>query len=97
MVRAQQLRSARLLRVGVAYLSWLASTVAKELEDSTFMEWFTCVDGALGIDLLSVSARTMRCSTSSYDLIQPMGAGWIHTPTACPVGIKLIGDHARTR
>ena len=37
-------------------LSWLAGTMAKELEDSTFMEWFTCVDGALGIDLLSVSA-----------------------------------------
>ena len=34
----------------------LTSSVAKELEYSTFMEWFTCVDGALGIDLLSVSA-----------------------------------------
>ena len=40
----------------MAALSWLAGTVAKELEDSTFIEWFTCVDGALGIDLLSVSA-----------------------------------------
>ena len=37
-------------------MSRLAGTVANELEDSTFMEWFTCVDGALGIDLLSVSA-----------------------------------------
>ena len=34
----------------------MAGTVARELEDSTFMKWFTCVDGALGIDLLSVSA-----------------------------------------
>ena len=40
----------------MADLSRLAGTVAKELEDSTFMEWFTCVDGALGIDLLSASA-----------------------------------------
>ena len=55
-MRARQLRLARLLRVGVVGLGRLAGTVAKELEDSTFMEWFTCVDGALGIDLLSVSA-----------------------------------------
>ena len=40
----------------MAGLSWLVGTVAKELEDSTFMEWFTGVDGALSIDLLSVSA-----------------------------------------
>ena len=55
-VRARQRRLARLLRVGVAGLGRLAGTVAEELANSKLAQSSTCVDGALGIDLLSVLA-----------------------------------------
>ena len=68
----------------MAGLSGLAGTVAKELEDSTFMEWFTCVDGALGIDLLSASATHNMLFNDNVELSDPslayMGAGSVRLP-----------------
>ena len=49
--RARQLRSGRVLRVGVAGPGQLAGSVAKELKDSTLVMWLTRVDGPLDVDL----------------------------------------------
>ena len=45
--RDQQLRSGRVLRVGVASLGRLTRAMDKELKDSKFMERSTCAGGPL--------------------------------------------------
>lgn len=49
--RARQLRSGRVLRVGVAGPGQLVGSVAEELKDSTLVMWLTRVDGPLDVDL----------------------------------------------
>ena len=73
-VRDRQLRWARLLYVGVAGLGRLTGSVAKELENSIFMEWSTNVNGPLdvesGVDL--VDSPWTRTSVLLFDkLIGP--------------------------
>ena len=59
--RSRQLRSARLLCLGVVSLSQLSGTVAKELTDSIFTVWFAHRGGLLGVDLLLVWSMFNAC------------------------------------
>ena len=49
--RDRQLRSGRVLRVGVASLGRLARAMAKELKEPILNERSTCVGGLLDVDL----------------------------------------------
>jgi hypothetical protein len=59
--RDRQLRSARVLRVGVAGLDQLAGSAAEELKDSMLVMWFTRVNGPLDVDLQLVLPTFNAC------------------------------------
>ena len=59
--RARQLRSGRVLRVGVAGPGRLTGSVAEELKDSMLVMWFTRVDGPLDVDLELVLPTIKVC------------------------------------
>ena len=74
--RDQQLRSGRILRVGVASLGRLTRAMDKELKDSKFMERSTCAGGPLDVELQRVW-RTLNVwlNVEGYGHARPMGAG----------------------
>ena len=92
--RNRQLRSARVLRFGLASLSPLMGSVAEELKDSNVMEWSTCRCGPLSVDLWLVWSALNVCFNVDA---RPCAANVSHIgmPAARPLGLTLIGDRAR--
>ena len=70
-------------------------SVAKKLEDSITMEWSTRVDGPLSVDFTRVS-RTFSALFNVELWPCPACVSRFCIPAACPVGLELIGEHART-
>ena len=94
MSRDRQLRSVRVLRIWLASLGALTSSVAEELKYSKFVERPMCRCGPLGVDLWLVG-RTFNewfnvelCPLPAHDSRAGMRA-------ACLVDLKLNGGRAR--
>ena len=92
--RDRQLRSARVLRFGLASIAPLVGSVAEELKDSILIKWSTRVVGPHGVDFVHVS-RTFNewfnvelCPLPAHDSRSGIRA-------ACPVDLKLNGGRAR--
>ena len=86
---------ARVLCVGVVGLGRLAGTVVKELTGFNMLERFTCADGTRSIDFELVwrpLIEWLNVETRPF----PACGSWIHTPSACPVSVKLNGGRAST-
>ena len=94
MSRDPQLRSGRVVRSGLGGLGPLVGSVAKELEDSNVVEWFTCRRGPLGVDLWLVRSALNACFNVDT-CTSPAHSGRIYVPAACPVGSKLDGERER--
>ena len=86
--RDQQLRSGRILRVGVASLGRLTRAMDKELKDSDLTERSTCAGGPLDVELQRVW-RTLNVWLNVEIWPCPAYGSWIHTPAARSVGLKL--------
>ena len=86
--RDQQLRSGRILRVGVASLGRLTRDMDKELKDSDLTERSTCAGGPLDVELQRV-CRTLNVWSSVEIWPCPAYESWIHIPAAQSVGLKL--------
>ena len=91
--RDQQLRSRRVLRVGVASSGRLTRAMDKELKDSKFMERSTCVGGPLDVNLQRVK-RTRNVWSSVEIWPCPAYGSCIHMPAARSVGLKLNSGRA---
>ena len=88
--RDQQLRSGRILRVGVATLGRMTRAMDKELKDSDLTEHSTCAGGPLDVELQRVW-RTLDLWLNVEIWPYPAYGSWIHTPAARSVGLKLNG------
>ena len=86
--RDQQLRSGRILRVGVATLGRMARAMDKELKDSDLTEHSTCAGGPLDVELQRVW-RTLNVWINVEIWPCPAYGSWIHMLTARSVGLKL--------
>ena len=65
--RDRQLRSGRVLRVGVASLGQVARAMARELKEYIPIERSTCVGGLLDVDLQRVwRTRHMRFNVETW-------------------------------
>ena len=73
MSRDRQARSERVLRFGLASLDALTSSVAEELTDSNFMEWFARRCGPLGVDSSTDFVSSPWARTSVLLLNQLVG------------------------
>ena len=93
--RDQQLRSGRVLRVGVASLGRLTRTMDKELKDSDLTERSTCAGGPLDVELQRV-CRTLNVWSSVEIWPFPAYESWIHMPAAQSVGLKLNSGREHT-
>ena len=89
--RDQQLRSGRVLRVGVASFDRLTRAMDKELKDSDLSERSTCAGGPLDVELQRVW-RTLDLWLNVEIWPFPAYGSWIHTPSARSVGLKLNTD-----
>ena len=79
--RDRQLRSGRVLRVGVASLDRMTRAMAKDLKDSILSERPTCVGGPLDVDL----QRVWRTRSASFNVeiwACPAYGNWVWMPTA---------------
>ena len=91
--RDRQLRSVRVLGFGLASMAALVSSVAEELTNSNIMEWSTCRRGPLGVDFVHV-ARTFNEWLNVELWLFPAHDSRVSMRAACPVDLKLSGEHA---
>ena len=91
--RDRQLRSGRVLRVGVASLGQLTRAMDKELKDSDLTERSTCAGGPLDVELQRVW-RTLNVWLNVEIWPCPAYGSWIGMPTVWTVGLKLIGGRS---
>ena len=92
--RDPQLRSARVLRFGLASLGRLMGSAAEKLSDSMLAMRFAHRGWLLGVDFVLVR-RTLDV-LSNVDARPSLASGSrIYTPATRPVGLKLIGVRAR--
>ena len=82
--RDPQLRSARVLRFGLASLGRLMGSAAEKLSDSMLAMRFAHRGWLLGVNQANVDALPSLASGSR-----------IHTPETRPFGLKLIGGRVR--
>ena len=78
--RDRQLRSGRVLRVGVASLGQLTRAMDKELKDSDLTERSTCAGGPLDVELQRVFEDAQRVA-QRRDMAMP--GLWELDPHAC--------------
>ena len=88
--RDQQLRSGRILRVGVATVGRMARAMDKELKDSDLTEHSTCAGGPLDVELQRVW-RTLNVWLNVDKWPFPAYGSYIWTPVVWTVGPKSIG------
>ena len=79
--RDQQLRSGRVLRVGVASLGQLTRAMDKELKDSDLTEHSTCAGGPLDVELQRVW-RTLNVWLNVKIWPFPAYMSWVRMLTA---------------
>ena len=79
--RDQQLRSGRVLRVGVASLDRLTRAMDKELKDSDLTERSMCAGGPLDVELQRVW-RTLNVWLNVEIWPSPAYGSWVRMPAA---------------
>ena len=91
--RDRKLRSVRVLGFWLASMAALVGSMAKELTNSNVMEWSTCRRGPLGVDFVHV-ARTFNEWLNVELWLFPAHDSRVSMRAACPVDLKLSGEHA---
>ena len=95
MSRDPQVRSGLVLSFGPASLGALMGSVAEELRDSKFMEWFTRRRGPRSVDLWLVwSALNVQSNGETRPCLAH--GSRIYIPATRPVDLTLIGERVRT-
>ena len=88
-----QLRSDRVLCVGLASFGPLIGCVAEKQKYSNVVERLTCRYRPLGVDFVHVS-RTLIAWVNVEIWPSPASGGWICVLGACLVDLKLIDGRA---